>query len=158
MTRTRTTPRPSVATRRVGYTLAAAANAALLYLVNGWPGWQAVSFLTEDTGQVLGLVNLSLAVGLAANLVYLAHDGPRTESLGELVTTGVGLAVLVRLWQVFPFDFAGWSLDWSWLVRVLLGVGIVGSVIAIAVQLASLARQLGSGGARHGSSPRAAGS
>jgi hypothetical protein len=156
MTRTRTTPRRSVATRRVGYTLAAAANAALLYLVNRWPGWEAVSFLTEDTRQVLGLVNLSLAVGLAANLVYLAHDGPRTKSLGELVTTALGLVVLGRLWQVFPFDFAGWSLDWSWLVRVLLGVGIVGSAIAIAVQLASLPRQLGGGGVRPGSSPRPA--
>jgi hypothetical protein len=39
------------------------------------------------------------------------------KSLGELVTTGIGLAVLVRIWQVFPFDFAGWSVDWSWLVR-----------------------------------------
>jgi hypothetical protein len=157
MTRTRTTPRRPVATRQVGYTLAAAANAALMYLVNGWPGWESVSFLTEDTGQVLGLVNLSLTVGLTVNLVYLAHDGPRTKSLGELVTTGVGLVVLVRLWQVFPFDFAGWSLDWSWLVRVLLGVGIIGSAIGIAVQLTSLPRQLGGGGARPGSDPHPAG-
>jgi hypothetical protein len=43
------------------------------------------------------------------------------KSLGDLVTTGVSLAVLVRIWQVFPFDFAGWSVDWSWLVRLVLG-------------------------------------
>jgi hypothetical protein len=36
------------------------------------------------------------------------------------VTTGIGLAVLMRIWQVFPFDLAGWSVDWSWLVRLLL--------------------------------------
>ncbi len=145
------TRRRSGATRRVGYVLAALCDATLLYLVNVWPGWQAVSFLTEDTRQVLGLVNLSLAVGLVANLVYLAKDGPRLKALGDVVTTGIGLVVLVRIWQVFPFDFAGWSTDWSWLVRVLLGVGIVGSVIGIAVRFISLVRQLANGGAHPGS-------
>jgi hypothetical protein len=143
--------RGSVATRRVGYVIAALCDATLLYLVNAWPGWQAVSFLTEDTRQVLGLINLSLAVGLAANLVYLAQDGPRLKALGDLVTTGIGLGVLVRIWQVFPFDFADWSHDWSWLLRVLLGVGMVGSVIGIAVQFISLVRQLANGGAHPGS-------
>jgi hypothetical protein len=145
------TRRGSVATRRVGYVIAALFNATLLYLVNVWPGWRAVSFLTQDTRQVLGLVNLSLAVGLVANLVYLAKDGPRLKALGDLVTTGIGLVVMVRIWQVFPFDFAGWSTDWSGLVRVLLAVGIVGSVIGIAVQLISLVRQLANGGAHPGS-------
>jgi len=45
-------------------------NAALLFVLNGQPGWQALPFLTSATSQVLGLVNLSLAVGLAVNLVY----------------------------------------------------------------------------------------
>ena len=145
------TRRGSVATRRIGYVIAALFSAALLYLVNVWPGWQAVSFLTDDTRQVLGLVNLSLAVGLAANLVYLVQDAPWLKAMGDLVTTGIGLAVLIRIWQVFPFDFAEWSKDWSWLVRVLLGVGLVGSVIGIIVQVVSLVRQLAHGGAHPGS-------
>jgi hypothetical protein len=153
MTLTKPPRRPSVATRRAGYVVTAVCDATLLYLLNVWPGWQAVSFLTEDTGQVLGLVNLSLAAGLVANLVYLARDAPVVKSLGDLVTTGIGLAVLVRVWQVFPFDFAGWSVDWSGLVRVVLGVGIVGSVIGIAVQVASLLRQATNGGARPRTNP-----
>jgi hypothetical protein len=144
------TRRGSVATRRVGYVIAALCNATLLYLVNLWPGWQAVSFLTDDTRQVLGLVNLSLAVGLAANLVYLVQDAPWLKALGDVVTTGIGLVVVVRVWQVFPFDFTGWSTDWSWLVRVALWVGLVGSVIGIVVQVVSLAR-LAYGGADRGS-------
>jgi hypothetical protein len=103
-----------------------------------------VSLLTDDTRQVLGLVNLSLAAGLVANLVYLTQDAPVVNSLGDLVTTGIGLAVLVRIWQVFPFDFAGWSVDWSWLV---------GSLIAIAVQVASPLRRAITGGARPRTSP-----
>lgn len=153
MTLTEPTRRPSVATRRVGYVVTVVCDATLLYLINVWPGWKAVSFLTEDTHQVLGLVNLSLAAGLVANLVYLAQDAPLLKALGDLVTTGIGLAVLARIWQVFPFDFTGWSVDWSWLVRVVLGVGIVGSLIGIAVQVASLLRQAANGGARPRTSP-----
>ena len=55
--------------RRVGYLIAVVVNAALLFVLNGQPGWQEVPFLTSATSQVLGLVNLSLAVGLAVNLV-----------------------------------------------------------------------------------------
>jgi hypothetical protein len=146
----------SVATRRVGYAFVVAANATLLYVVNVWPGWQAVSLLTEDTRQVLGLVNLSLAVSLAANLAYLVHDAPWLKAPGDLVTTGIGLAVLVRVWQVFPFDFGGWSDNWSLLVRVLLVVAIVGSAIGILFQFVSLVRQLANGGARTGAGPRSA--
>ena len=38
-------------------------------------------FLTSDTAQVLMLVNLCLAAGIAANLVYLAYDPPWLKSL-----------------------------------------------------------------------------
>lgn len=150
MTRTAPTRRQSVAARRAGYIIAIVFNATMLYVVNVWPGWQAVPFLTEDTRQVLGLVNLSLAVGILANVAYLIHDGPRLKALGDLATTGIGLAVLVRLWQVFPFDFRSWSYDWSFLVRILLVMGIVGASIGILVGFAMLLRQLATGGARTG--------
>jgi hypothetical protein len=132
--------RPSVAVRRFGYLIAAAVNAALLYVVNVWPGWQALPFLTEDTGQVLVLVNLSLVVGVVANVVYLTYDAPWWKSLGDLVTTGVGMAVLVRVWQVFPFDFDGASFNWALLVRVVLVVALVGAAIGVVAQFLSLAR------------------
>jgi len=49
--------------RRAGYSLAIVFSAALLIVLNGSPGWQAIPFLTSDTAQVLWLVNLSLAAG-----------------------------------------------------------------------------------------------
>jgi hypothetical protein len=45
-------PRP--AGRRVGYLVAVVVNAALLFVLNGHPGWQEVLFLTSATSQVLG--------------------------------------------------------------------------------------------------------
>jgi hypothetical protein len=154
MTLTASSRHQSLAVRRVGYVIAAAVNGALLYLVDVWPGWQALPFLTEDTRQVLGLVNLSLIVGLVANVVYLLHDAPWLASLGGLVTTGIGLAVLVRILQVFPFAFRGSGFDVSFLVRFVLVVAIVGSAIGIVVQLVSLVRQVAGGRARTGRGSR----
>ena len=80
--------RPSAGARRAGCGLAILFSAALLFILNGSPGWQAIPFLTSDTVQVLWLVNLCLAAGAAANLVYLAYDPPWLKSLGDLATTG----------------------------------------------------------------------
>lgn len=136
----------SAGARRVGYCAAIGFGAALLLVLNGWPGWQAIPFLTSDTDQVLWLVNLSLAAGIAANVVYLAYDPPWVRSLGDLATTGIGLAAAIRIWQVFPFAL---SSGWSTVVRVLLVVAIAGSCIALVAQFVSLARWL-TGHTAHG--------
>jgi hypothetical protein len=137
MTLTDPARRPSAGARRVGYCIAIAFSAAFLFVLNGRPGWQQMPFLTSDTSQVLWLVNLSLAAGIAANAVYLAYDPAWLKSLGDLATTGIGLATVIRVWQVFPFDV---SSGWSTAVRVLLVVAIAGSCIALVAQIVSLAR------------------
>ena len=131
--------RPSAGARRAGYSLAILFSTALLIILNGSPGWQAIPFLTSDTSQVLWLVNLSLAAGIAANAMYLVHDSPGVKLPGDLVTTGIGLVTAIRIWQVFPFDL---SSGWSTAVRVLLAIGIAGSCVALVVQIVSLARRL----------------
>ena len=139
MARTHSARRPSAGARRVGYGLAIVLSSTLLVVLNASPGWQAIPFLTSDTGQVLWLVNLCLAAGIAANLVYLAYDPPWLRSLGDLATTGIGLATAIRIWQVFPFDL---SSGWSAAVRALLVVTIAGSCVALVVQIVTLARWL----------------
>jgi hypothetical protein len=132
--------RPSAAARRVGYFAGIVIGAALLFVLNAQPGWQALPFLTSNTSQVIGLVNLSLAVSLAVNMVYLCYDPPWLKSLGDLVTSAIGLAAAIRVWQVFPFAFHG-SSAWSAAVRVLLILVIGGSAINIVVQAVSLTRR-----------------
>lgn len=134
------TGQPSRAARRVGYVIAATINVVLLYLINIRPGWQAVPILTDETRQILGVVNVSLVVGLTANAAYLINDAPWLKALGELVSAGIALIVLTRVWQVFPFDFADGAVDWPLLVRFVLTVAIVGTVIGLFVQLVGLAR------------------
>jgi len=130
--------RPSTATRRTGYVFALLVNAALLYAVNVWPGWDVLPFLTDGFTQVLGLVNASIVLSLLANVVYLARDTRAVKALGDIVTTGVAIAIGVRMWQVFPFDFGEATFDWELVVRILLVVGIVGMAIAIVVNIVSL--------------------
>lgn len=142
MTTTAPARRTSVGARKFGYALGAVVNTVLLYLVNVAPGWQAVPFLTGDTRQVLALANLSLAVGIVANLVYPAYDPPWFKNVGDLLTTGIALALLVRVWAVFPFAFAGTGPDWALVARVVLLVSIAGTVVAVVVQLVSLLLRL----------------
>jgi len=74
-------------------------------------------------------------------VVYLFYDPPWLKSPGDPVTSGIGIAVAVRIWQVLPFIFHGSSAWWSTAVRVLLILVVAGSAIAIVVQAVSLARR-----------------
>lgn len=129
-------------TRKFGYAIAVVINAAILYAINVWPGWQALPFLTDDTRLVLDIVDISLVAGMIVNAVFLVSDRTWVKALGDLVTVAIGLAVLVRIWQVFPFDFPDASFDWALLVRVLLVIAMVGSAIGIVVQFVTLIRSL----------------
>lgn len=139
-----TTPvrRPTAAARRLGYVIAAGINVAMLSVVNVWPGWQALPFLTDDTTRVLGLVNLTLVANLIVNIVYVAYDQPWFKALGDLATTAVALVSTSWVLRVFPFDFSEYAFDWALVVRLVLIVGVVGSALAIVVQFVTLFRRL----------------
>jgi len=126
--RRRTKTRPTLAARRTGYVVAVLVNAAILYAINVWPGWDTVPFLTDDTVDVLDLVNASIVVSIAANVVLLVRDPPRVKALGDVITTIVGLLAMVAIWRVFPLDLTS---GWDTVARILLGVGIAGSVVGI---------------------------
>jgi hypothetical protein len=117
-------------------------NAAMMWGINVWPGWQVVPFLTSDMTRVLGIVNASLTAGIVANLVFVVIRNRGVMALGNLVVLGIGLAATLRLWEVFPFDFGdSWS-GWPVVVRVLLVLGIVGSIIGAVVEIVALFRSL----------------
>ena len=139
---TTVTRRPSRASRRGGYVIAGVINAVLLWLIHVWPGWDAVPFLTGDFTAVLWLVDVSLVVTIALNLVYLVRDPRWLTAAGAVLTTAIGLAAVVRLLQVFPFDFGG-SGFWPPVFRILLWVALVGSVIAIITNAVIAVRRAG---------------
>lgn len=134
--------RPPVAARRAGYVVAGTINVILLYLINGRPGWDAAPFLTADTTRVLALVNLSLVAGVVVNLVQVVRDPPWLVALTGMVTIAIGVAVLIRLWQVFPLRFDQSPVDWALLARILLALGVAGSIAGLITQAVTLARSL----------------
>lgn len=132
-------PERSSVGRRAGYLVGIVVDAVLLYLINGWPGWDEVPFLTEDTTRVLGWVNASIIAGVVTNAVYLVADPPRSKALGDLVVNSIGLYALVRIWQVFPFDFPDdGSVPWDLIARTVLVVAIAGTIIALIVAVVRL--------------------
>lgn len=142
-TGTRAAAHPHTGAHRAGHVVAVLVNLLILYLVNVRPGWDAVPFLTPETTQVLPWVNASLWVTVVAESLYVAWDTGWFRALGDIVTTGVGLAAIVRMWEVFPLDV---SRGWELAARVVLVVAVFGSLIGIGVALARLIRSLAAAG------------
>lgn len=124
--------------RRGGYVGSILVNLVVLWLINGWPGWQAVPFLTDRTALVIGAVNASIIARAAADLVNVVLDLPRPRALGDIVSIGFGLAAIVQVWRVFPLDVVGTG--WETVARVLLVIAFVGSGIGILEALVRLVR------------------
>lgn len=133
-------PRASRAARRFGYVVAVAVNSLMLYLIHGWPGWDAVPFLSAETTDVLPYVDASIVASIVVNTAYVVRDGRLTKAAGELLVNLVSLLSLIRFWQVWPFDFDGVWGGWQPLVYVMLAVATVGTAVSALVQVVTLLR------------------
>lgn len=126
--------------KRFGYVIGAGINVALVFVVQNLVQWKWLPWLTEDFSKVVPIITASLVVSAVANLLYVAYDRPWFKSLTQLGVLGVGLAATIRFYQVFPFDFSAYEFQWETVAKVVLILGIVGSVIGIIVELSKLAR------------------
>ncbi|MGS0688948.1 hypothetical protein ACVBEQ_28000, partial [Nakamurella sp. GG22] len=142
MTLTASPQRASLAARRAGYTVAVLINIAFLWVVNIWPGWEVLPFLTAETASVIGVVNACIWVNLVFNVVYAIDDNAWIKFFGTLASNVVGIFATLRIWDVFPFDFGDTTVDWAMVTRVVLVVGIAGSVIAMIAAVVTLAKAL----------------
>jgi hypothetical protein len=131
-------PRPperSQWSRRVGYVAAIAINAVFLYLVHQLRASDWPAFLTEDFDTLVPLISLSLIATMAANALFWWRDPGWLKATGDAVTAAVGFVVAIRVYQVFPFDFSAYAVDWSGLVRLLVILSIVGTAIGCVANL-----------------------
>ena len=126
----------------VGYLVAIAVNAVLLYIVNNLLAWDLLPFLTSELGQVLWLIDLSLLATIVANSVFLGFDPPWLKSMCQIALGGISMAVALRMYQVFPFDFTGSQFDWSWTTRFVMVLTMIGIAIGIVGELIKLAGSL----------------
>lgn len=126
------------ASSRFGYLVGAAVNTVMLWVAHNLLDWDWPGFLTSEFDDVLPLITFSFVVSIVANLVYVLNDGWPVKPTGELTTAAIGFVVALRIWQVFPFEFT--ERDWSWLVRSVLVVAMVGSALGAVAALVKLAR------------------
>lgn len=126
------------AARRVGHLLLATVHAVLLWLAHQLLDWDWPGFLTDEFAEVLGVVSASLVANVLVNLALVIHQGARFTALTELITTWFGLAVSLRLLDVFPFDFTGYAIDWSGAAHALLILLVAVTGVAMVVHLVRL--------------------
>lgn len=135
-----TVERMQAAGRRAGYVAAAIVNLVLLWGANQLLDWGWPAFLTDDFEDLLPWVNASFLATVGVNLIWVWRDPAWFRHLGEAVTNVISLVVAWRTWQIFPFDFSGYSFDWELVARILIVVGMVGAAIGAMVELVRLAR------------------
>lgn len=128
----------ATAATRIGYLVGIAVNALLLFIANNLLEWEWLPWLTDEFDLVLGLINISLGASIGLNVVYLGYDRKPFKALGDLALALISLAVTVRMWRVFPFDFSAYEFDWPMLVRVVLVLSMVGLGIGIIAQTVRL--------------------
>ena len=142
MTLTASPQRTSVAARRAGYAVAVLINVAFLWAVNIWPGWEVSPFLKAETAMEIGVVNACIWINLVINVLYAIDDNAWIKFFGTLASNVVGIFAMLRIWDVFPFDFGETTFDWALVTRIVLVVGIAGSVIAMIAAVVTFAKAL----------------
>ncbi len=133
-------PPPPVAARRFGYAVAIAVNFGLIAVVNNILEWDIAPFLTSDFSRLVGFISISLGLTIAANVVYLAYDPAWFKSLTQIGLLVVSLAVTIRVYQVFPFDFSSYDFDWSTMTRWILIIAMAGTCIGMLTEAAKVLR------------------
>jgi hypothetical protein len=134
--------RPPRGARRFGYSVAIAVNVALIVLVVNLVEWELASFLTDDFSRVEGLIVFSLAASVVANAAYLAYDPRWFRAIAQAGLNLISLIVMIRVLQVFPFEFATYDVDWGVLIRIGLWIGIIGSFAGTVAEIVRFARLL----------------
>lgn len=119
--------------RRFGYTVAVVVNLVLVWVVQNIVEWDIVPFLTEEFEQVVPITIFSLVLSAIANVVFLFKDTGRFKKAVDILTTGVTFVVVVRTYQVFPFELE--SAFWLRVLMILVAVAIAAAVLAQLIQL-----------------------
>lgn len=109
-----------------------------LIIVNSVPLWAHLTngIILESWSNILWAANLSMALQIAGNLFLAIYRPARFYSFIQLILALAGLLSVIVFFQVFPLDFSRVVGNWvNIMAKVLLVVGIVGSIIACIVYL-----------------------
>ena len=139
-----TSPRQSrvnvtpVGVRRLGYLVAIAVSAGIVFVLNNVLAWDIVPFLTDDFDQLLPIINASLIASIVVNFIWILYDAAWIRSTGQIILNVISVAVLSLTLRVFPFDFSPYSFDWASVSKVVIVFLIIVLVIATIAEIVKL--------------------
>ena len=125
--------RPGLAARRAGYVATIALFLLGYYAVGRFADWSGGPFITSGFPSVVPAIRVGIIVTLVVNVAYLVRDPRWLRALGEAATSAVNAVIGVIVLREFPFSFS--THGWETLARVVIFVGIICSVVAVAVNL-----------------------
>jgi hypothetical protein len=140
-------PAPPSTRRRIRVGVTGIVAFALLVLLNFFPGWQAMPFLTDGMGMAIGMIDLVLAVVIISNVIYQLSDSPGVHAGVHLVIAVALIPFFITLMRTFPFALS--ASPWPRIVHDLLNVGALAAFCAIWVVIWQMVG-LNYNAARHG--------
>jgi hypothetical protein len=123
---------------RVGYLTTILVNVAMLVIANNLLSWGWAPFLTQDFNQLLWILNISFLATIVVNSIYLGYEEPWFKSATQIGLSSISMAVAIRTYQVFPFDFSGYEFHWEPLARFVIVLTMVAVGLAILSEAAKL--------------------
>lgn len=124
-------------------------NVLVAVVANNILSWEVLPWLTPEFDDLLPIINIAIAVNIVLNLVYMAYDPPKLKAVGEIGVNVIAIVVLVSTFQVYPFDFSAYEfpvdvsafdLSWDSVARLVLGLAIFGTAVAVVTETVRLFR------------------
>jgi hypothetical protein len=121
--------------RLADYIAAVIFNIIFLVIVNKVPDWN-IAFIKDSFPDILWAVNTSVAVSIAGNFILIFLHPRFLHHIFNAVFAVFGILATSVILSVFPFQFEDLVGEWlNILVRIVLIIGIVGSAVAVVVNV-----------------------
>ena len=109
--------------------------------------WHRYPLLTEDFNQWLPVISTVLAVSIVGNILLIIYDMRFFHEIIHIVLNLFGMAAVISLLTIFPFDFTVFPKDLTGilnpivvgvlvLVIVIIGIDIIVRLIKLIIRLA----------------------
>jgi len=126
--------------KRFGYSVAAAVNGVMIFVVHNIMEWELFGWLTADFDRLVPWLTVSFVAGIVLNLVYAWDDSVPIKSPGQIMSALVGLIVTLQTLAIFPFDFSNYDFNYALPIRIALWVAIAGIVFGAGSETLKLAK------------------
>lgn len=122
--------------RQFGYIVSIIVNIFLIYIANNLPNWN-FSLFTKDFAKCLWAINLSLAVTIFINFIFIFFDRKWFKNLMQAFGNVFAFISGFVFWRVFPLNLSD---SLARLVHFALIIGLGAIVLSTMIELLGAVR------------------